>query len=100
MTLPIRLLPEARAEFDAAADWYEQRRSGLGIEFVNRVRDALQRVADHPESKAIVYKDVRQASIRQFPYVIVYRNNQNEILVIAIFHTARDEATWKSRISK
>jgi hypothetical protein len=23
MSLPVRFLPEARAEFDAAADWYE-----------------------------------------------------------------------------
>jgi len=23
MNLPIRLLPEAKAEFDASADWYE-----------------------------------------------------------------------------
>ena len=30
MSLPIRLLPEAKAEFDAAADWYELQRAGLG----------------------------------------------------------------------
>ena len=24
MSLPIRLLPEAKAEFDAAADWYQK----------------------------------------------------------------------------
>jgi len=59
MNLPIRLLPEARAEFDAAADWYEQRRTGLGLEFIGRVREAFQRITDHPEMKAAIYKDVR-----------------------------------------
>lgn len=33
MSLAIRLLPEAKAEFDDAADWYERRRIGLGQSF-------------------------------------------------------------------
>ncbi len=34
MSLPIRLLPEAKAEFDAAIDRYEAQRAGLGVTFV------------------------------------------------------------------
>ena len=30
MSLPVVLRPEARAEFDAAFDWYEQQQAGLG----------------------------------------------------------------------
>jgi toxin ParE1/3/4 len=100
MNSSIRLLPEAKAEFDAAADWYEERRSGLGLEFIARIREAFQQIVDHPEMKAIVYKDVRQFAAKQFPYVVVYRYTESEILVIAIFHTARDEATWKSRTNQ
>jgi hypothetical protein len=43
MTLPIRLLPKAKDEFDAAADWYEQRRPGLGIDFMVRVGEVFRR---------------------------------------------------------
>ena len=39
---PVRLLPEARAEFDEATDWYEQQRPGLGTTFVARIRDTLK----------------------------------------------------------
>lgn len=41
MTLPVRLLPEARVEFDEATDRYERQRAGLGTTFVTRVRDVL-----------------------------------------------------------
>lgn len=67
MRLPIRLLPEARAEFDEAADWYERRRPGLGVAFAARVREALDRVAEDPARHATVYRDVRKTLVARFP---------------------------------
>ena len=58
MSLPIRLLPEAKFEFDAAADWYELQRAGLGVDFVARVRAVLNRIAANPQMYAAVYGDV------------------------------------------
>jgi plasmid stabilization system protein ParE len=97
MSLPVRLLPEARAEFDAATDWYEQQRPGLGAAFVARVREVLNRIATNPKLHATVYQDVRKAVVRQFPYVVLYREEPGEVVVIAVFHTARDPADWQSR---
>jgi hypothetical protein len=61
MSLPIRLLPEARDEFDSAVDWYEQQRPGLGTAFLDRVRDVFARIAANPQLHGIVYQDVRKA---------------------------------------
>lgn len=68
MNLAIRFLPEAKAEFDAATDWYEQQRAGLGTDFVARVRAVLSRIAADPQAHAAVYGDVRKVVVRQFPY--------------------------------
>ena len=97
MSLPIRLLAEARDEFDAASDWYEQQQAGLGAAFVARVREVLQRVSVHPQQHAVVYKDVRKAVVRQFPYIVLYREEPGEIVVISILHTMRDPSIWQSR---
>jgi hypothetical protein len=44
MSRPIRLLPEARDEFDAAVDWYEQQRAGSEVCFrVGKVHDRIYR---------------------------------------------------------
>lgn len=67
MSLPVRLLPEAKAEFDAAADWYEQQRPGLGVDFIARVRVVLNRIGTHPRIHAAVYGDVRKAVVAQLP---------------------------------
>jgi len=97
MSLPVRLLPEAQAEFDAAVDWYEQQ-TGLGADFVARVRDVINRVAANPKLHATVYQDVRKAVVTKFPYVVIYREEAGELLVVAVFHTSRDPSVWQSRI--
>ncbi|MCX7111355.1 MAG: type II toxin-antitoxin system RelE/ParE family toxin [Proteobacteria bacterium] len=97
MNLPIRLLPEAKAEFDAAADWYEQQRRGLGLDFVTRIREVFKRLAVNPKLYAMVYRDVRQAIVTRFPYVVLYREEPGGILVISVFHTAQDPTPWKTR---
>jgi plasmid stabilization system protein ParE len=97
MSIPIRFLPEAIAEFNDATDWYEQRQTGLGVIFVARVREVANRIAANPRLHAAVYGDVRKAVVKQFPYVVLYREEPREVVVIAVFHTARDPSIWQSR---
>ena len=54
MKRPIVLRHEARVEFDEAADWYEQRRSGLGGEFIDEVQTTLDRIAEMPEAYPVI----------------------------------------------
>ncbi len=98
MSLPIRLLPEARAEFDAAVDWYEQQRPGLGTVFLDRVKDVFTRIAANPQLHAVTYQDVRKAVVQKFPYVVLYKEEAGEVLIVAVFHTARDPAIWQGRV--
>src|SRR4051812_43089952 len=98
MSLPLRLLPEARAEFDDAADRYELQQAGLGVDFVARVREVFQRIAANPRLHATVYRDVRKAVVRRFPYIVLYREEAGEVIVIPVFHTSRDPSIWQSRV--
>jgi plasmid stabilization system protein ParE len=98
MSLPIRLLPKARDEFDAAVDWYEQQRPGLGTALVDRVRDVFARIAANPQLHATVYQNVRKAVVQQFPYVVLYQEEAGEVVIVAVFHTARDPAIWQGRV--
>ena len=97
MSLSIRLVPEARAEFDDAANWYEQQQVGLGQDFVARVRQVLDRIATDPQLYAPIYGPVRKASVSRFPYIVLYREEPGEVVVISVFHTSRDPSTWQAR---
>jgi plasmid stabilization system protein ParE len=67
MSLPVVLRPEARAEFDEAFDWYEERLAGLGVDFVNCVQEAFDRIGQTPELYAKVFQEVRRAPVHRFP---------------------------------
>lgn len=98
MSLPIRLLPDAKAEFDDAANWYEQRQTGLGVKFVARIRTVLDRISNNPRMHGIVQDDVRKAVVTRFPYIVLYREEAGEVLIISVFHTSRDPAVWQARL--
>jgi hypothetical protein len=97
MTFPIRLLPEAKAEFDLPTG-NEQKQKGLGIDLIVRVGEVFKRIAGNPRMHPVVYKDVRRALVKKFPYLVLYREDQGEIIVIAVFHTSRNPAVWQSRV--
>lgn len=98
MSLPTRFLPEAEDELDEAHDWYEAIRPGLGDALVNLVDAIVLRVAQLPTLHQIVYRDVRRAVVRGYPYVVLYREDAGELIVVAVFHTSRDPAIWQGRI--
>jgi len=98
MSLPIRLLPEAASEFEDAVEWYEQRVTGLGNDFYSRVKLVIRSITATPRAHAKIYGDVRKAVVSRFPFIVLYREDPDEVGVISVFHTSRDPSEWQSRI--
>jgi plasmid stabilization system protein ParE len=90
--------PEAEADLLDAYLWYEKQRVGLGEEFFAYAEAAFDRITATPEQFAKTYKDVRQALVKRFPYVVCFLVEKDEIVVIAVFHGHRDSTGWRSRI--
>lgn len=97
MTLPVVLRPAAQVEYDAAGDWYEARRPGLGAAFTAAVQTVLDRIAAQPDFYAVTWNGVREGLVSGFPYRVCYREETDQVVVLAIFHTARDPLVWQSR---
>jgi toxin ParE1/3/4 len=49
MTLPVVFRRAARREFDEAALWYEERRPGLGAQFVLEIDRAVRLATENPQ---------------------------------------------------
>lgn len=58
----------------------------------------FRRIAADPRIHAKVYYDVRKAVVKQFPFVVIYQEDPGEVVVISVFHTARDPSEWQSRV--
>lgn len=96
MNRPVVFQQSARTEFLAAADWYEQRRTGLGESFVASVQKVLDRMASQPDFYPKAFKDIHEALVFGYPYCVYYREARDHILVIAVFHSARDPPFGKA----
>lgn len=88
---------EIRDELNEAYNWYESQQQGLGDEFLDSVDEMLNRICQMPESYAVVYRDVRRAVVRRFPYAVYYRIVSSRVIVTAIFHSRRDPKSWQAR---
>jgi toxin ParE1/3/4 len=97
VSLPIRLRRVAQAEYDDDADWYEGRRTGLGLRFVAAVRQVLARISAQPDRWPEVWPDVREAPVPNWPYCIYYHARPDHVMVLAVFHTSRDPSVWQAR---
>lgn len=97
MTPRLTLRPVARAEIEEAYGWYEERRPGLGTEFLAAVRDALAAVEEAPRRYPVIRNDVRRAMVRRFPYSILYVAEPDATVVLACFHGRRDPRRWHDR---
>ena len=88
----------ARAEMIDAQDWYEKETSGLGQSFRAAVDFQVRRISADPEQFPMVYKDVRRALLRRFPYALMFViESDGELTVIACFHGSRDPMIWLER---
>ena len=85
MTYKIVVQPEAEFEITAAHLWYEKQANRLGTEFLRAVDVCLSTIQRRPKAYARVYKQVRRALVRKFPYAIFYIIEAETIIVIACF---------------
>ncbi len=46
--MKLRVLPEALRETEQAAEWYEEKRLGLGEDFLRELESAYANILDHP----------------------------------------------------
>jgi toxin ParE1/3/4 len=97
MKLPIRLRPGVVSDLTEAADWYNRRQPELGDDFVHAAYDAFDLLAERPGSFPVVYKNVRRALMRRFPYAIYFRIESEAIVILVVIHTARSPRMWKRR---
>jgi plasmid stabilization system protein ParE len=97
MSLPVRLRPLAQAEFDDAADDYERKSFGLGPRFTRAVDKVLERIGRFPEMYAFAFRDVRCAPVRRFPFVVLYRVTDDEVIVLGFLPAMSDPAAWRQR---
>lgn len=97
MSRTVIIRPRAEDDLANGRRWYNRQRAGLGHEFILDVARKLEEVAEQPELYATVYRDVRRALPRRFPYAIYFRLRSDVVIVSAVIYVSRSDRQWKSR---
>ena len=100
MKYKVIVRPEAEDDLKEAYSWYEDKRTGLGYDFLLQVDAGLNFIARNPNIHPIEYKETRKHLVKRFPYKIIYLVEKEKIIVLAVIHTKRSPVLIRRRISR
>lgn len=69
----------------------------LGVEFLEELRSAYDRIVEGPFRYQDLTSGIRRALLRRFPYSVYFAVEGEVIVVLAILHAHRDTAEWQRR---
>ena len=91
---------EVRADINDAYAWYEERRKGLGEEFLGCVEACLHSICRTPELYAKAHEEYRRALVRRFPFAVFYEVVDGKVVVYSVFHTSQNPTKWRRRLGE
>lgn len=95
-----RFLPPAEEEMTEASRYYERASSGLGQEFLDDLQQTAVADRDHPGIGRPAGAVFRQTPIRIFPFLLIYADEQDDLVVVAVAHQKRRPGYWRTRWAK
>ena len=91
------LCDDAEIEYIDAFCWYAERSSTAAFDFENEFDQSLRKITSHPERFPKCDHRHRFYLMRKFPYQIIYRIHDAQLVVIAVAHTSREPNYWANR---
>jgi len=91
----VHVQPQAVADSDEAAAWYERRQTGLGIQFILELDAAIDRAISDPVIYEMQYRQARRVLLRRFPYAVYFVHRAGSIEVFAVLHQQRDTSAGR-----
>jgi len=93
----VKFLLEAELELSDACEWYENHKPGLGKEFLDEFDNCIEQILNNPFEFAVNFSErYRFATLKKFPYSIVYRiDDDNDFVMInSVFHQSRNPSKF------
>ena len=82
-------------------NFYEGRLPGLGADYLKEFETIMAHICTAPNFyPTIGTPDIHKAGLKRFPFHVIYRTEQNQIIVLAVAHQRRQPAYWSKRLAK
>lgn len=91
--------PEALEEYEDAIFFYGTRENGLDSRFQLIIEEAIKDICSLPEAWPFLLDEVRRRVVDVFPYSVIYVEETDYVLILAIMHDSRNPGYWLRRLS-
>lgn len=82
-------------------NFYENCLPGLGADYLAEFETVMAHICTAPNFyPTIGVPDIHKAGLKRFPFHIIYRAGQTQVVVLAIAHQRRRPAYWVGRLLK
>ncbi len=101
MNYSITFTAEAIQDLQAGFDWYEEKRVGLGHDFLLSIGATNQMISRTPLIfQAISKKNshLRRAVVPRFNYLVFFGIKKDVIIIFAVLNSRQNPAIWKDRM--
>jgi plasmid stabilization system protein ParE len=77
-------------------------KTGLGFDFIRQFEYVLEKIFHNPHYPSFIIDDARSATMKRFPYEIIYRVDviAQQVRIIAIIHQRRNPEWFRQRIKE
>ena len=97
---PYRFHPEARAEANAAFEFYKIKSAQAALNFDDELRAAYNSLRTFPGLYAQYLHGTRRILLKRYPYSVVFRELPEVIQIIAVAHAKRRPGYWTKRLKQ
>jgi toxin ParE1/3/4 len=94
MAFHLVVTDRAKREIGEAYEWYEEQRTGLGLELLAALDQQLEILQDNPKLYEEVRRGVRRALLSRYPYGIFFAVKGSLVSILGVIHTARSPRLW------
>ena len=95
--MTFRFLAPAEAELLEAIAYYAAIRADLGVRFKEAVSSAVRDAVTRPKHGAPRSGNMRRWLVKGFPYSLIYRASEDEVVIVAVAHQRRRPEYWAQR---
>jgi toxin ParE2 len=97
--MSVRLLAPAQTELEEAIAWYAEQALGLGEAFLIETLKTFQLIEQFPKAWHPLTPHIRRCRLRRFPYSVIYTQDGDDVLVLAMAHQHRKPNYWRNRLN-
>jgi plasmid stabilization system protein ParE len=82
-----------------AATWYGAQHGDLQFQFLEKWKDAENRISANPLIYRCFEGELRKCRFEIFPFALIFQNRDGDLQVIAVMHMSRRPNYWKERLA-